>query len=80
MANEIKDGGSAFPNAGYDGPDNCADPVPGMTLRDWFAGQALAGICANPNWQPTDVSSVAQDAYAHADAMIAASAQEASHE
>lgn len=72
MADKIKDGGAAFPNAGYDGPDNCADPVPGMTMRDWFAGQALAGICANPNWQPTDVASVAQDAYAHADAMLAA--------
>lgn len=44
----------------------------GMTLRDWFAGQALAGICANPDWHPTDVQSVARDAYAHADAMIAA--------
>lgn len=21
---------------------------PGMSLRDWFAGQALAGLCANP--------------------------------
>lgn len=44
----------------------------GMTLRDWFAGKALVGICANPDWLPTDVASVAQDAYAHADAMIAA--------
>ena len=22
----------------------------GMSLRDWFAGQALAGILANPSW------------------------------
>lgn len=29
-------GGSAFPNANSDG----------MTLRDWFAGQALAGYMA----------------------------------
>lgn len=21
-----------------------------MTLRDWFAGQALAGLLANPEW------------------------------
>ncbi len=37
----------AFPSQprGMDGlPDEAA--VPGMTLRDWFAGQALAGICA----------------------------------
>ena len=42
----------------------------GMTLRDYFAGQALAGICANPEWKPTDLETVAADAYAHADAMI----------
>ena len=32
----INDGGPAFPRHAYDGHD-------GMTLRDWFAGQALAG-------------------------------------
>ena len=71
MANEIKDGGAAFPpldNTGY----GLMLRESGMTLRDYFAGQALAGICANPNWQPTDVASVAQDAYAHADAMLSA--------
>lgn len=26
----------------------------GMGLRDWFAGQALAGIMANPNLTPLD--------------------------
>jgi hypothetical protein len=26
----------------------------GMGLRDWFAGQALAGIMANPNLRPLD--------------------------
>lgn len=37
------DGGPAFPH-----PTECSDgraiPHLGMTLRDWFAGQALAGI------------------------------------
>lgn len=39
------DGGPAFPtpdNSAWDGPAR----TPGMTLRDWFAGQALAGIMA----------------------------------
>jgi hypothetical protein len=33
----INDGGPAFPRHAYDGHD-------GMSLRDWFAGQALAGL------------------------------------
>ena len=37
----INDGGAAFPILRSD--------QPGMTLRDWFAGQALAGLCANPS-------------------------------
>ena len=45
----MKDGGSAFPvlerreGFGYHNRE-C-----GMTLRDYFAGQAFAGYCANPN-------------------------------
>jgi len=42
----------------------------GMTLRDWFAGQALAGICVgvdDPN-EPW----IAQKAYQIADAMMEA--------
>jgi hypothetical protein len=44
----------------------------GMSLRDWFAGQALAGFASTignvigPKW---DI--MAQDAYDAADAMIA---------
>lgn len=42
----------------------------GMTLRDWFAGQAL--IANGPiNWHPSDRASAAQAAYAIADAMLA---------
>lgn len=37
---KINDGGVAFP---------CEwDTQLGMTLRDWFAGKALQGFCANP--------------------------------
>lgn len=38
----------------------------GMSLRDYFAGQALAGLLANPHMN----SIVVQDAYVHADAML----------
>lgn len=46
----------------------------GMTLRDWFAGQALAGMCA----QPTDGNANADARYAYhlADAMLAERAKQ----
>jgi len=48
----------------------------GMTLRDWFAGQALVGLCAGDNvyipkgcqWGET----MAKTAYEFADAMMEA--------
>jgi hypothetical protein len=61
----IKDGGKAFPGGGY---------TPGMSLRDWFAGQALAGITCTEDVgiAPEDAEAVAKTAYALANAMIAA--------
>ena len=44
--------------------------TPGMTLRDWFAGQALAALIAsevNETWNGDSA-----DAYMYADAMLAA--------
>lgn len=38
----INDGGPAFPFWNPDTESQCY----GITLRDWFAGQALAGMCA----------------------------------
>ena len=58
-----QDGGPAFPlkNLGL---------YPGLTIRDYFAGQALAGMLAN-----TDIDKppgpLAEDAYMLADAMLA---------
>jgi hypothetical protein len=58
----IDDGGPAFPRP-------MVAAAPGMTLRDWFAGQALAGMLANPDsW--TGAGGVM--AYRYADAMLRA--------
>jgi hypothetical protein len=40
-------------------------------LRDWFAGQALAGMVADPN-RSGDLRSYGEWAYRYADAMLAA--------
>jgi hypothetical protein len=57
-------GGPAFPTvAGQTVYSN------GMSLRDWFAGQALAGLLASGG--AADWSNDADNAYRAADAMIA---------
>ena len=61
----INDGGPAFPRHAYDGHD-------GMTLRDWFAGQALAGLLAKYGFGEAEPESMAADSYAYADAMLKA--------
>ncbi|MCL2556888.1 MAG: hypothetical protein FWE09_00250 [Treponema sp.] len=64
---EKKDGGPAFPVIESFGTESvCTHP--GMELRDWFAGQALAGMMARPNLCGEDV----HDCYRIADAMLAA--------
>ena len=67
----IDDGGSAFP-VPYPGGQIWA---PGMTLRDYFAGQALAGLVAANEDIANDgsiesSSDVADRAYIYADAML----------
>lgn len=45
----------------------------GMSLRDWFAGQALAGILSDASWQDSPIylwPDIAEDAYLFADAML----------
>lgn len=74
---EPEHGGPAFPRTGtgnagvsYDFPAQN-----GMFLRDWFAGQALAGLLAEnleSGQKRIDYGSAAEFAYRFADAMIAA--------
>ncbi|MBX5089386.1 hypothetical protein [Rhizobium lentis] len=66
---QIDWGGSAFPCEG--GSDSNLYPDPGMSLRDWFAGQVLSGfMSAKPmHFNPDDDAAYC---YRVADAMIAA--------
>lgn len=48
-------------------------PDPGMSLRDHFAGEAMAAILSAPDLVPTITNTdIAKIAYKMADAMIAA--------
>jgi len=58
----LKTGGPAFPNVD-DGQLNWS----GMDLRDWFAGQALAGLLAVNDPERGDQVQIAYD---YADAML----------
>ncbi|MBO9333203.1 hypothetical protein GHR37_29190 [Achromobacter xylosoxidans] len=71
----INDGGPAFPNVPDGAGDKWNNWDMGMTLRDYFAAKALAGIEASQgnggNFIST-VEKVAARAYELADAMLAA--------
>lgn len=60
---QTNDGGPAFPV-----PRDA--PVDGMSLRDYFAGQALAGLLACPKTSGGE-EAFALHAYKYADAMLA---------
>jgi hypothetical protein len=70
MTDRPKDGGPAFPR------EYMHKGHSGMSLRDWFAGQALAGYLASGrNFNGIGQGggkTVANTAYAFADAMLAA--------
>lgn len=61
---DIKDGGPAFPTS-----TAAEGPFGGMTLRDWFAGQALIGLL-HPGWEKNSLEAPRQ-AYLIADVMLA---------
>lgn len=97
----MNDGGPAFPVPG-EPPVSTGDPRDGigygtpaqhgMSLRDWFAGQALAGMCALEDnrtfpegkyenvekWRSELYLIDAKSAYHYADAMLAARGKEGS--
>lgn len=70
------DGGPAFPHVEGDegangGVRQLTVTSPGMTLRDYFAGQALARVDRDPG-QPTSPAGIARHCYRLADALLAA--------
>jgi len=57
------------------------DKWPGMTLRDWFAGQCLPGIVGNHvGYSHGQEAEIAATAYRVADAMLAERDKAASHD
>ena len=87
---EQTDGGPEFPrqlvqvenSLDFDGDDLCSQT--GMSLRAWFAGQALAGLTSRESWPGRDgmvpisalsslqhIDSATGAALAYADALIA---------
>jgi len=72
----INDGGPAFPCQPLDAQGNpCNAAQDGMSLRDWFAGQALQGYLAafaDASISFPKETKAASMAYAYADAMLAA--------
>jgi len=69
--NKIEDGGPAFPEHGGGMFGEHVTRTRGMTMRDWFAGQALAGLLANPLTRASE-ETVATAAWHQAEAMIEA--------
>ena len=76
MSEQPKDGGPVFPFAPTD-HSNMNYIAPGMSLRDWFAGQAAAAtigglMSAGVSTTENDAFGIARAAYLLADAMLAA--------
>ena len=74
----VNDGGPAFPMAFQSldrqgNPDSSPNVEWGMTLRDYFAAKALAGMCADSEISGS-AEAYAESAYKFADAMLAARA------
>ena len=71
------DGGPAFPFT-WQEPNALSGELetvahPGMSTRDWFAGQALMGLCNEPmEAMDFDAQNIGTAAYLIADAMIQA--------
>ena len=75
MSAPIKDGGAAFPVNDRYHADGRVHGSNGMTLRDYFAGQALSGYLASASQPPFEHASediMAAWCYQNADAMLAA--------
>ena len=74
MKISVYDGGAAFPTAIPESNTGAAEFIEGMTLRDHFAGQAMAAMHVSPSMSidcMKDERKCASWAYSQADAMLA---------
>ena len=76
MNDQHNDGGAAFPGPAYTQNGHLSGHGMGMSLRDWFAGQALGGMIsgyyANADMCGLDETDHARAAYEYSDAMLTA--------
>ena len=73
MKTKIPDDGAAFPSTRRRERQmfECINPINGISLRDWFAGQALSGMLAGlPDDFDTTPNQFAKAAYLLADTML----------
>jgi hypothetical protein len=68
MSAPIYDGGPAFPFINEHTHPTTINH--GMTLRDYFAGQALAAVLVSSNYREASTKDVVERAYWFADAML----------
>jgi hypothetical protein len=68
MKTPSNDGGMAFPTVFP--AEHYGTGYRGMTLRDYFAGQALAAVLVSPNYREASTNDVVERAYWFADAML----------
>lgn len=68
------DGGAAFPYEQGHTAEGTRNQTfdPGMSLRDYFAAKAMQGYCAREDSIEIEMDAIVSDAYAIADAMLAA--------
>lgn len=73
MADKKNDGGPAFPCINANRGRSDGANIEGMSLRDYFAGQVVNGICHGlvHGIRPADIVNLTRDAYGIADAMLA---------
>lgn len=67
-----KTGGPAFPELGNVGYNSDWQSESGMTLRDYFAAKAMAGICSNPDTWGLAAPEIVKQSFLIADAMLRA--------
>jgi uncharacterized protein YodC (DUF2158 family) len=67
---DMKDGGPAFPVPAELCQDLTVQEQRGMTLHDWYAGQALIGILARPAVNYRTADELAREAHALARSML----------